>query len=240
MNPGPHLAPDGRFLTSPMSRRVLNFGDMLTQTARRWPDRPALVWRDRVWSWRDFGARVDALALALTAAGVAKGDRILLISRNNNAMFETLYAAFKLGAVIVPANFRLAADEFAYLGAASRARALVYDSVFPEHADAARRDTPTISVTVAIGTARPGEREFEGFVAPHLGKAFRAAPVEYDDALWFFFTSGTTGRPKAAVLTHGQMGFVVANMLADLTPGWPRPTLRSSSRLSRTARASTS
>ena len=219
MNNGPHLGPDGRFVTSPMSRRVLNFGDMMTQTARRWPDRPALVWRDRVWSWRETNGRVDALAGALAAAGVGKGDRILVISRNNNAMFETLYAAFKLGAVIVPANFRLAADEFAYLGAASRAKALVYDSVFSEHADAARRDTPSLDVIVAIGAPRAGETEYETFIAPRLGAPFRAATVDYDDALWFFFTSGTTGRPKAAVLTHGQMGFVVANMLADLTPG---------------------
>jgi fatty-acyl-CoA synthase len=219
MNNGPHLAPDGRFVTSPMSRRVLNFGDMLTQTARRVPDRPALVWREKVWSWREFDARVNALALALAGAGVGKGDRVLLISRNNNQMFETLYAAFKLGAIIVPANFRLAPDEFAYLGAASRAKALVYDSVFAEHADAALRDTPELGTVVAIGAARENEAEFESFVAPHLGAPFRSTPVEYDDAMWFFFTSGTTGRPKAAVLTHGQMGFVVANMLADLTPG---------------------
>lgn len=219
MNQGPHLSPDGRFVTSPMSRRVLNFGDLLTQTARRSPDRPALAWRENVWSWRDFNARVDALAIGLAEKGIGKGDRILLISRNNNSMFEALYATFKLGAVIVPANFRLTADEFAYLGSASRAKALIYDSVFPEHADAALRDTPDIEVTLSIGTARSGEHEFEAFLTPHLGSQFRSAQVEYDDALWFFFTSGTTGRPKAAVLTHGQMGFVVANMLADLTPG---------------------
>ena len=219
MNPGPHIAPDGRLVASPMSRRVLNFGDMLTQTARRWPDRPALVWRERVWTWREFDARVDALAAALAASGIGKGDRILVISRNNNAMFETLYAAFKLAAVVVPANFRLAADEFAYLGAASRAKALVYDDIFAAHVDAAQRETPELKVVVAIGDARPGEFAFEEFIAPHAGRAFRSAPVDYDDALWFFFTSGTTGRPKAAVLTHGQMGFVVANMLADLTPG---------------------
>ncbi|MDE2364109.1 MAG: AMP-binding protein [Hyphomicrobiales bacterium] len=219
MNHGPCLSADGRFVAAPMSRRVLNFGDMMTQTARRLPDRPALVWREKVWSWRELNARVDALAHALAAAGVGKGDRILLMSRNNNAMFEALYAAFKLGAIVVPANFRLAADEFAYLGAASRARALVYDSVFADHADAARRETSGLATLVAIGTARAGEHEFEAFIAPHLGKPFSAASVEYDDAMWFFFTSGTTGRPKAAVLTHGQMGFVVANMLADLTPG---------------------
>lgn len=202
-----------------MSRRVLNLGDMLTQTARRLPDRPALVWRDRTWSWREFDARVDALAAAFSAEGIGKGDRILVIARNSNAMFETMYAAFKLGAVLVPANFRLAPDEFAYLGAASRAKALVHDDVFAAHAEAAQREAPEIALVVTIGAARPGGREYESFLGAHHGKVFRAAPVEYDDPLWFFFTSGTTGRPKAAVLTHGQMGFVVTNHLADLMPG---------------------
>ena len=110
MSHGPHLTPDGRFVTAPMSRRTLNLGDMATQTARRLPDRPAVVWREKIWSWREFLARIDALAHAFAAAGIDKGDRVLVIARNSNAMFETMYAAFKLGAVLVPANFRLAPD----------------------------------------------------------------------------------------------------------------------------------
>ena len=219
MTLGPHLAPDGRFVTAPMSRRTLNLADTMTQTARRLPDRPALAWREKIWTWRECLARVDALATALAADGIGKGDRVLVIARNSNALFETMYAVFKLGAVLVPANFRLAPDEFAYLGKASRAKALIADDVFAEHADAARRDTPEIRLTVTIGAARAGDRDYESFIAPHLGQTFRAAEVDYDDPLWFFFTSGTTGRPKAAVLTHGQMGFVVANHLADLMPG---------------------
>ena len=65
------------------------------------------------------------------------------------------------------------------------------------------------------------------------------ADVEYDDPLWFFYTSGTTGRPKAAVLTHGQMAFVVTNHLADLIPGDEHDCLARRWRRCRTAPAST-
>ncbi len=88
---------------------------------------------------------------------------------------------------------------------------------FPDHARAARAAAPGIGVVVSIGPARFGD-DYEALVASHDGAAAPEADVDYDDPCWFFFTSGTTGRPKAAVLTHGQMAFVVVNHLADLMP----------------------
>ena len=70
-----------------------------------------------------------------------------------------------------------------------------------------------------IGEGGFGERSVSEAIAAHAGAAIEAADVEYDDPCWFFFTSGTTGRYKAAVLTHGQMAFVITNHLADLMPG---------------------
>jgi len=86
---------------------------------------------------------------------------------------------------------------------------------FAAHAAAC---APSLDFTIAIGAADFAP-DYEGLIAPYLGQARPAVAVQRDDPCWFFFTSGTTGRPKAAVLTHGQMGFVVTNHLCDLMPG---------------------
>jgi fatty-acyl-CoA synthase len=198
---------------------AINLGRLLTQTARRVPDHVALVWGERCWTWAEFDARVDRLVVALAAAGLGKGDRLMVHSRNTNAMFETMWAAFKLGLVWVPTNFRLTPAEVAGLAETSRPAALLRDRGFAAHADAVRA-TGHARFVLAVGDAGPGEQDYEAaLAAATLPPPDHEAPVSYDDPCWFFFTSGTTGRPKAAVLTHGQMGFCVVNQLADLYPG---------------------
>jgi len=198
---------------------AMNLGRLLTQTARRLPDHVALVWRERRWTFAELDARVDRLCAALRARGVGPGDAILVHSRNTNAMFESLWAAFKLGAIWVPTNFRLTPAEVATLAETARPRAMLRDRGFAGHADAVRA-IGHVALVIAVGDARADEQDYEALLAAASpAPPDHEAHVGYDTPLWFFFTSGTTGRPKAAVLTHGQMGFVVTNHLADLFPG---------------------
>ncbi len=201
-----------------VSRRVMNLSHVLWQCGRRFPDRIGLVWGERSWTWREIDARVDAIAHALAARGVAKGDRVLVQSKNCNQMFESMFACFRLGAVWVPTNYRQTPDEVAYLAASSGACAMICQAEFAGHAAAARAAQPAIRTVIAIG-ATDFDDDYDALCAVHAGAPFPAADVEHDDPCWFFYTSGTTGRPKAAVLTHGQMGFVITNHLADLMPG---------------------
>jgi len=198
---------------------VMNLGLLLTQTARLFPKRTALIQGEQRWTWNEIEGRVNALVSALRQLGLKKGDRILVQSRNNRQMFESCWAAFRLGCVWVPTNFRLTPPEVAYLGASSQAVAMVVESPFSVHTDAVREANPGLKHVISIGQPRPGELDYEALIAQHLGETPEPANVNYDDPLWFFYTSGTTGRPKAAVLTHGQMAFVVTNHLADLIPG---------------------
>src|SRR5580704_12003283 len=203
---------------APSSKRAMNLAQFLRQTAKRRAGEIALVWGERRWTWAELDRRVDAMAVALAARGIGKGDRVLVQSKNCNQMFESMFACFRLGAVWVPTNFRLTADEVAYLAKASDAAAMICGAEFPDHAAAAKQAAPSIRVTISVGAAPFGD-DYDALVAEYDGPNAPEAGVERDDPCWFFFTSGTTGRPKAAVLTHGQMGFVVTNHLCDLMPG---------------------
>jgi len=200
-----------------MSRRVMNLAHLVTQNARRHGDRIGFVWGDRSWSWREIDGLVSQLAAALAARGIGKGDRILVHSKNCDEMFWSMFAAFRLGAVWVPTNFRLMPDEVAYLATASGAKAFLCHGDFPDHAAAVTN--PALEFIWRIGEGSFGEQSVSAAIAAHAGASVENTAVDYDDPCWFFFTSGTTGRSKAAVLTHGQMAFVVTNHLADLTPG---------------------
>ena len=202
---------------APSSKRAMNLAQFLRQTAKRRAGEIALVWGERRWTWAELDRRVDAMAVALAARGIGKGDRVLVQSKNCNQMFESMFACFRLGAVWVPTNFRLTADEVAYLAKASDAAAMICGAEFPDHAAAAKQAAPSIRVTISIGAA-PFGGDYDALVAEYDGSNAPETGVERDDPCWFFFTSGTTGRPKAAVLTHGQMGFVVTNHLCDLMP----------------------
>ncbi len=139
------------------------------------------------------------------------GDRILLHARNSNAVLETMFASWMLGAVWVPTNFRLTPTEVAYLAQSSGAAVHIFDDAFPDHVAAARADNPGARVHLAIS-------EWDELATS--GRTIEnPADVDRDHPAWFFYTSGTTGRPKAGILTHGQMEYVICNHLCDLMPG---------------------
>src|SRR5690348_13707132 len=128
----------------PVSRRVMNLAHFVTQAARRFPGRQALAWRERSWTWREFDCRVSGLASVLAGRGIGKGDRVLVHAKNCNEMFESMFAAFRLGAVWVPTNFRLTPEDVAYLATASRASAFLCHGDFPAHAEAVAASLPQL------------------------------------------------------------------------------------------------
>lgn len=202
----------------PVSRRVMNLAHMLRQNARRFPERAAFVWRDSVLDWRNLDQRVSAMAKVLAGQGAGKGTRILVHSSNCNEMFESMFATFRLGAVWVPTNFRLTPTEVVELARDSGAQLMLCHVDFPNHAAAVSQNVPSIAWVGSLD-ANSGPAALGELLKGHLGENVEDCAVEYDDPCWFFFTSGTTGRSKGAVLTHGQMAFVITNHLSDLVPG---------------------
>ncbi|MCZ8258963.1 MAG: acyl-CoA synthetase [Beijerinckiaceae bacterium] len=205
------------------SNRVMNLAHVLRQNARRFPEKPGFIWGGQSWNWVEIEREVNALAAALQARGLGKGDRLIVHSKNTAQMFFSLFAAFKLGVVWVPTNFRLMPEEVIYLADFSGAKGFLCHGDFPAHAEAVAKNVPGIEFIWRMDEqAKPGafgEAVVSERMAACRGQSVPDAPVEYDDPCWYFFTSGTTGRSKAAVLTHGQMAFVITNHLCDLLPG---------------------
>ncbi len=211
--------------------QVINLAQLLVQTARLHPQRAGVILSETQWSWREIDARTSAMAQALSDLGVRAGDRILSHSRNILQTFELGWVAWRMGCVWVPTNFRLTPGEVAYLGESSGATVMIYEAGFEAHADAVQACSPALRHRVVIseggGLAGEHEHDYESLVTRYLpdmlarppGLGFEPVLVQQDTPAWFFYTSGTTGKPKAAVLTHGQLTFVVANHLADLIPG---------------------
>jgi len=189
-----------------------NLAALALGAARRFPDRDALIWRDRAWSWAELDERMRRAATGLVARGLRPGDRVLVHARNSNALFESMWATWMASGVWVPTNFRLTPTEVAYLAENCGAVLHIIDDAFPDHAAAARDANRVMRAEIAIP---------HGWEELATSGAARdaAADVDRDDPCWLFYTSGTTGRPKGGVLTHGQMNFVVTNHLADLMPG---------------------
>lgn len=204
------------------SNRVLNLGTLSTQAARRRASHPALIQGERVVSWADFNRMADALACRLAAQGIVRGDRVLIHAPNCVEMPIAMIAVLKAGAVMVPTNFRLAPDDIADMALRTRAKAIIGHAAYPDHIRAVTRAAPSCTTQIVIDAGNSDWAKADGFeaaIAQHDGEEFRDVDVVYDDPCWFFFTSGTTGKPKIATLTHGQMSFITVNHAADLMPG---------------------
>ena len=212
--------PDADQPTERVSARVSNLAHSLTRAARRFPGRPGLILGPRVWSWIELDRAAHEIAAALLARGVGKGDRVLVHAPNCEEMFCAMFAVFRVGAIWAPADVKRPPDDIAALADQIGATAFLCHVDYPDHARAvASARTPPAFIWSLGGRGAFAEASLANRRSVQLGRAVADAAVDRDDPCWLFFTGGATGRPKAAVLTHGQMSFVVANQLSDLLPG---------------------
>jgi fatty-acyl-CoA synthase len=156
-------------------------------------------------TYRELADRAARWAAVFTARGIGRGDRVAFLGENQPAFVEVLFGAARVGVVFVPVNTRLAAPEVAHILADSGARLLVHDDRAAAVATEAAGDLPRIVVGVAADAALAA-------VEP----APEAPGVGLDDPAAILYTSGTTGRPKGAVLTHGNLTWNSLNTLVDV------------------------
>ncbi|MFF7308298.1 long-chain-fatty-acid--CoA ligase [Streptomyces sp. NPDC008137] len=182
-------------------------GSWPARRARKTPHRTALIHGDTTRTYAALYERTTRLAHALRERGIRRGDRIAYLGPNHPSYLETLFAAGTLGAVFVPLNTRLAGPEIAYQLADSGAKALVYG---PSHAGliAGLPGSTDVRTYAEVGA------EYEEALASASEEPIDT-PVTPDDTCIIMYTSGTTGRPKGAMLTHGNLTWNAVNVLID-------------------------
>jgi fatty-acyl-CoA synthase len=171
------------------------------RTRNLYAERSAVVDGDLRLNYKEFFRRCDRWSSALQTLGVREADRVAYIAPNTHAQLESFYAVPQIGAVLVPLNYRLIADDFAYLINHSGARIVCAHSDYLEAVDSIRSQIPNVSSFVALERARSGWLDYETLVAEAQGD-FRRPAIRETDLLTINYTSGTTSRPKGVMITH--------------------------------------
>ncbi|HST37868.1 MAG TPA: AMP-binding protein [Conexibacter sp.] len=197
-----------------MSAPTANLSRLLTWARHRYAERDALVFEQRRWTYAQLDDDVGALAAGLRERGVGPGTRIAVLAMNLPEYLLLGLALAKLGAVMVPLNYRLHEEELHYLLDHSRAEGLASESAFAETARTLTQRLPALRANLALeGDLGAGWPTAAELIAAHAGARVPDAPVGDGDLQRILYTSGTTSRPKGARLTHGNVN---ANMHAQV------------------------
>jgi fatty-acyl-CoA synthase len=189
----------------PHFARRQNWSNQLSRHALMQPHATALRHLGRTTTWADLDRRVSALAGALHRRGVRFGDRVLILMLNRTEFVESFLAANRLGAIAVPVNFRMTPPEIAFLVSDCDAAVVVTEPVLAAVATAVRDLEPRLeTVIVADAATDDSVLGYEDLLA-ESGDPAPLVDIEDDSPALIMYTSGTTGRPKGAVLTHNNL-----------------------------------
>jgi acyl-CoA synthetase (AMP-forming)/AMP-acid ligase II len=197
----------------------MNIGTLLPKSARTFPQKAALTYGPKKLTYAQFNSRVNRLANGLRALGVKQGDNVALLQQNYPETLESIFACFKAGCAAVPINWRLHPNEFTFILDHSESKALILS---PEFKEAIFENRERISQTqhlICLSGAEGEMLDYEQLIGKGADE-FVDATVHPDDLAWLFYTSGTTGMPKGAMLTHRNLLAMTMNFYADIHPGF--------------------
>ncbi len=197
----------------------MNLSMLLTKSARTYPDKTAIIYGLKKLSFKKFNARCNQLANALTQLGLKPKDNVAVLQYNYPQTYESIFACFKAGLGVVPINFRLHPKEFSFIINHSNARAVILSSEFNESILNSVELIPKVRHLITLSDANRELLDYETLLSAE-SDIFPDKDVQPDDLAWLFYTSGTTGMPKGATLTHRNLIAMTMNFYADICPGF--------------------
>jgi fatty-acyl-CoA synthase len=187
---------------------------------RLFGDKEAVVDGELRLTYEQFFQRCDRWSAALQVLGVRQGDRVAYIAPNTHSQLESFYAVPQIGAVVVPINYRLTADDFAYIINHSGSKIVCAHADYLELVDGIRDQIPNVEHFVALEGERDGWLDYEATLGGSDGR-FERPEINESDLLSINYTSGTTSRPKGVMITHrnAYMNVVGTLIHVHMTPG---------------------
>ena len=195
----------------------MNLSHLLTQSARVFPHKIAIRHGPKQMTYAEFNSRVNRLANALQRLGLRKGNNVAILQHNCPEFYETLFACFKMGCGTIPINFRLHPKEFAFIIDHSEAKGVVLSEAFNSSIREIQEHIPGVEHLIALSGDGSDFKDYEELLS-NAPDRFIDADVSSDDLAWLFYTSGTTGMPKGAMLTHRILLAMTMGFYADMCP----------------------
>ncbi|AOH54854.1 o-succinylbenzoate--CoA ligase [Peribacillus muralis] len=195
--------------------------DWKRRAVKYYPHKVAVIDGEKAFTYMEFGQRIDRLSLALHASGIEKGDHIAVMLPNTHHMLECFYGICQLGAVMVPLNYRLSAEDLEYIIKHSDAKMLIIDA---EYAAPIEPIVTNLSMETIIIVPMEGHEtdlagiNYEDFIM-HVNDRDRlpVADIDENQLMTINYTSGTTSKPKGVMLTHRGNYMNAANFIYHLT-----------------------
>ncbi len=194
---------------------------LLSKAVQSYPENLAVICGDNKYSYVQLKERVDKLTLGLKSLGIEKNDKVAIINSNCHHFLEAYFAAVKLGAVLVPVNYRLSPKDFIYILNNSQAKTLIAQPEFLSWISEKRDEIhglKNIILTESVGSENFfGEHlEYEPLLKEVAHKEEPPEEIKDSDIAQIYYTSGTTGRPKGVILTHKNNHVHAQGTIAEL------------------------
>lgn len=180
--------------------------DWLRRAVKYYPNKIAVIDGHQSFTYSEFGRRVNRLSSALQNAGIRHGDHVAVMLPNIHEMLECFYGICQMGAVMVPLNYRLSSEDYAYILNQSDSKILIIDAEYTRPIDQIREKLPNMRQFVIVPThgyqTDLSDTTYEEFLSTATSDTSPNVEIDENQLMTINYTSGTTSRPKGVMLTH--------------------------------------